>query len=99
MESENEPERELLNEEFGFKVSDTQKNKFEKHLLVYTRILKPKGVVSLDVSKILREMVREWNRMMDAGTPPDWLPKFYAMELPDEMTPRQLPPKRNRPKK
>jgi hypothetical protein len=94
--TEGDLEKEVLDDEIGLKCNSGQKSKFQKSAIFISRMFS----TVMDISKILREIIREWNRMMDAGTPPAWPPRFYPRGHPEIVFPPGSPelakPKRKR---
>jgi hypothetical protein len=70
---ETEPEKELLDASIGVKLKKAEKRKFKKHILTFSNLHR----YDFDPSKILRQLICEWNSAMDAGIAPAWPPKYY----------------------
>lgn len=93
--TEEDLEKEVLDDEIGLKCNSGQKTKFQKSAIFISRMFS----TVMDISKMLRAFMREWNRMVADGIQPHWPPKFYPKDHPDTRIPAESPQKPPEPKK
>lgn len=82
------PEAEKKIVEVGYRTTPTKKAAVEARFAAYAKIVEErKEIEDLDLSKFRRKADEAFVKMMDAGTPPDYPPKFQPMPEAPRPTP------------